>query len=110
MIGRLQRRSDFARLTEEGTYVRFGGLWCRMIADSHLEQPQVGYAIGRSFGSAVQRNRMRRRLRVLLQAQADDLRPGLYLLGAQSSLLTASPSDLGRAVAGLLDRIANHYE
>jgi len=53
---------------------------------------------------------MRRRLRVLLQAQADDLRPGLYLLGAQSSLSTASPSDLGRAVDGLLHGIAKHYE
>ena len=110
MIGRLQRRSDFTRLTEEGTYVRFGGLWCRMIADSHLEHPQVGYAIGRSFGGAVQRNRMRRRLRVLLHAHANQLRPGLYLVGAQSSLLTASPTDLGRAVDGLLHGIIKHYE
>jgi len=110
LIGRLQRRSDFTRLTEEGTYVRFGGLWCRMIADSHLEQPQVGYAIGRSFGGAVQRNRMRRRLRVLLHARANQLRPGLYLVGAQSSLLTAAPADLGRAVDGLLHGITKHYE
>jgi hypothetical protein len=53
---------------------------------------------------------MRRRLRVLLHAHADQLRPGLYLVGAQSSLLTASPADLGRAVDGLLHGITKHYE
>lgn len=110
MIGRLQRRSDFTRLTEEGTYVRFGGLWCRMIADSRLAQAQVGYAIGRSFGGAVQRNRMRRRLRVLLASQADELRPGLYLVGAQASLGSASAAELSFAVDGLLRGVNKHYE
>jgi ribonuclease P protein component len=109
LIGRLQRRSDFARLTEEGTYVRFGGLWCRMVTDSRLDAARVGYAIGRSFGGAVQRNRMRRRLRVLIAARSLQFRPGLYLVGAQPALLTASSDDLGVAVTGLLHQIEKHY-
>ena len=108
MIGRLQRRSDFTRLTEEGTYVRFGGLWCRMITDSRLDAAHVGYAIGRSFGGAVQRNRMKRRLRVLLQARSSRLRPGLYLVGAQPATSTAPTNELAHAVDGLLAQVENH--
>ena len=110
MIGRLQRRSDFTRLTEGGTYVRFGGLWCRMIVDSRLAQPHVGYAIGRSFGGAVERNRMRRRLRVLLGARSDRLRPGLYMVGAQPTLSRATSETLAHAVDGLMNSIEKHYE
>jgi ribonuclease P protein component len=40
----------------------------------------VAFAIGRAVGSAVRRNRLRRRLRALL-ADSDVL-PGLYLIGA----------------------------
>lgn len=110
MIGRLQHRSDFARLTEEGTYVRFGGLWCRMIADPRLEEPLVGYAIGRNFGGAVQRNRMRRRLRALLQTRGEQFRPGLYLIGANEASGSLTPAELTRSVEGLLEGVKKHYE
>lgn len=81
-----------------------------MIVDSHLTQPHVGYAIGRSFGGAVERNRMRRRLRVLLGARSDRLRPGLYMVGAQPTLNRASSETLTHAVDGLLNSVEKHYE
>ena len=101
---------SFARLTEEGTYVRFGGLWCRMIADPRLEEPLVGYAIGRNFGGAVQRNRMRRRLRALLQTRGEQFRPGLYLIGANEASGSLTPVELTRSVEGLLEGVKKHYE
>lgn len=81
-----------------------------MIVDVSFDQPLVGYAIGRSFGGAVQRNRMRRRLRVLLGGQADRLRPGLYLFGAQPSLTTSSPEQLSSTVDSLVTAIEKRYE
>lgn len=42
---------------------------------------RVAYAVGRSVGSAVERNRLRRRLRAVVRELAAELRPGAYLVG-----------------------------
>jgi ribonuclease P protein component len=44
--------------------------------------PEIGFAIGRRAGTAVARNRLRRRLRAALAALGADLAPGRYLVGA----------------------------
>lgn len=40
----------------------------------------MAYAIGKPVGSAVTRNRVRRRLRVIVSELAADLAPGTYLI------------------------------
>jgi RNase P protein component len=52
----------------------------------------VAYALGRAIGPAVVRNRLRRRLRVLLSATT--LPPGFYLIGAQPIAAQRSRSEL----------------
>jgi ribonuclease P protein component len=42
--------------------------------------PQVGYAVGRGFGGAVVRNRLRRRMREVVRQCAPDLPRGRYLV------------------------------
>ncbi len=42
--------------------------------------PRVAYAVGRRVGTAVARNRLRRRLRAIMRAMP--LAPGCYLVGA----------------------------
>ena len=42
--------------------------------------PQVGYAIGRRCGSAVVRNRLRRRARAVVREQASSLPRGAFLV------------------------------
>jgi len=54
------------------------------LPDDHLEAIHLGFAINRSVGNAVVRNRIRRRFRALMREFAADLAPGLYLLGARS--------------------------
>jgi ribonuclease P protein component len=48
------------------------------------EPPRVAYTIGRRVGPAVVRNRLRRRLRMLMRQAAPHLRPGAYLIGAST--------------------------
>lgn len=73
-------------------------------------EPQVAFAIGRSFGTAVERNRGRRRLRA---AFVDALRDddgcrdlsGAFLLTGTRGLLTTGYQDLVADVEACIDRV-----
>jgi len=63
----------------------------------------VAYAVGRPVGNAVARNRLRRRLRAAVAAQAEGLRPDTaYLLSAGPRAAAMSAAQLAEAVARLL--------
>jgi ribonuclease P protein component len=63
----------------------------------------VAYAIGRRVGSAVDRNRVRRRLRAAVSAHAADLlEGGAYLFEAERSVLTLGFADLCASVGTLI--------
>ncbi|MGA1361405.1 MAG: ribonuclease P protein component [Ilumatobacteraceae bacterium] len=105
MIGRIQSRSAFARIRAEGHHVRFGLLSCTMVVDSTLPHPHVGYALTRSFGNAVRRNRLRRQLRELVKGRAERMQPGLYVFGASPRAAGRDAGKLGRDLDGLLARL-----
>jgi ribonuclease P protein component len=66
-------------------------------------EPCVAYAVGRSVGNAVERNRLRRRLRAVVRAHGHLLRPDTaYLLSAGPRAAAMSPAELTGAVADLL--------
>ena len=85
MIWRIRDHAVFARFRRDGRRARVGSLWMSVIADPAAIPPRVGFAVGRSAGSAPVRNRIRRRLRALARAHAERLRPGWYLVGADGS-------------------------
>lgn len=62
----------------------------------------MGFALGRSFGPAVARNRLRRRLRAVLAERGEVLPAGLYVLGASPRALALSPAALNEQVDRLL--------
>jgi len=65
--------------------------------------PRVAYAVPRSVGNAVVRNRVRRRLRALVHQHAAELHHGhAYLIGAAPRAAIASYSDLDDALRALL--------
>ena len=80
-----------------------------MMLDPTRSQAHVGYAIGRSFGNAVARNRIRRRLRVLIATHGDRLQPGLYLIGAQPSVDGVSAHMLATSVSDLDTEISKRH-
>ena len=73
-----------------------------MIADPSLESAYVAFAIGRTAGPAVERNRARRRLREILRTL--DPAPGLYLFGLSVEARRTTFEGLRTAVQAVLDR------
>ena len=55
---------------------------------------RVAYAISKPFGSAVRRNRARRRLRSAVGMVADQARAGAYLVSAEPEVLQMEFSEL----------------
>lgn len=73
-----------------------------MVVDPTLDGPRVAFAIGRSAGTAVQRNRARRRLREVIGRHVAGMAPGLYLWGLTRPAAAVSFDDLVAAVPGIL--------
>ena len=57
---------------------------------------------GRSYGSAVRRNRLRRQLRELVKVRESAMVPGVYVFGASPRAASYSFEDLGKHVDRLL--------
>jgi ribonuclease P protein component len=104
LIWRVRERSSFRRFGVDGRRYRAGVLWCTYVADPTLSPPRVAFALGRTLGPAVARNRVRRRLRVLLSCAA--LPPGLYLIGAQPAAAERSFAELQFDVTTLIERLS----
>ena len=86
--------------------MRSGPLSCTMFVDSSLSSPQVGYALGRNYGSAVRRNRLRRQLRELVKSREGALLRGVYVFGASPHAHGVPFEELGRHLDRLLSKLA----
>ncbi|MEM9513585.1 MAG: ribonuclease P protein component [Actinomycetota bacterium] len=93
MIRPLRDREAFVRVRRHGVRSRAETLWCSFLPDPLIAPPCVGFAIPRSTGTAVRRNRLRRRLRALLRAR--NLAPGAYVFGAITPTTAAGRSSRG---------------
>ena len=104
LIWRIRDRATFEALAR-ARRLRRGPISVRYVPGDAAEPPRVAFALGRNVGSAVQRNRARRRLRAAIGAHAEQLRPGAYLFGGGPSVVTASFQTLEGAVVELLDAV-----
>lgn len=77
-----------------------------MLADPTLHCPHVAYSIGRAHGSAVTRNRLRRRLQALVAQRAERLVPGWYLVGADPAAGALGSTELAAELDRLVERLA----
>jgi ribonuclease P protein component len=84
--------------------LRRKGFWLRTVRSGPAEDPpRVAYALGRSVGGAVLRNRIRRRLRAAVRDCAGALEPGrAYLFGARPDAASMPYRELVGAVEHLL--------
>lgn len=109
----VRRRRDFASLSASRRRARSGPV--RVVhAPLGADEPgrvEVAYGVGRAVGPAVVRNRVRRRLRVLMRdCLADGLLPeGRYLVSVAPGAVDATFDDLRRhlrAALGSLPEVA----
>ena len=71
------------------------------LSDPDLDHPMVAFSIRRAYGSAVQRNRARRRLRAVcreLDARGE-LPPGMYLVTPRGDLSSLDHDQLTTCLA-----------
>lgn len=87
MIDSVRDRATFRRLRTQGTRGRSGPI--RAIYLPH-DGPnvEVAFAIGRKFGSAVHRNRARRRIQAALRDETVLVAPGAYLFSCHPEVMT----------------------
>jgi ribonuclease P protein component len=86
MIDRLTGKREFVVLQQHGQRRRSGPLWRVYAPDAGMGSASVAFALPRALGSAVVRNRIRRRLRAALRVvdAVQPLAPGRYLWGASA--------------------------
>jgi ribonuclease P protein component len=100
----LRRKADFDAVGRRGT-VRTTRLLVLRSLRTDRSETRIGLSTPRSLGGAVQRNRVRRRLRVLVRERLEAIGPGWdLLLIARSEAAAASHAELRDAVRSLLER------
>ena len=104
-VWRVRDASTFRELRRRGRRARGGGLTVTWLPVPGDDPPRVAYAIGRTVGNAVTRNRLRRRLRSVVAEVATELRPGTYLIGADPSAATLDHGDLRRTLCTVLSKL-----
>lgn len=108
LIGRLKKRSDF--LAVRNGERRKGPYFVLEVLDRGCadETPRIGYTVTRRQGNAVERNRIRRRLREAVRLKAGfDMKPGHdYVVVARRDALHAPFADLSESLARRIGRLA----
>jgi ribonuclease P protein component len=103
----LRRKADFDALGRRGT-VRATGLLVLRSLRTDRPETRIGLSTPRTLGGAVQRNRVRRRLRQLLREQLDQretMGAGWdLLLIARPEAAAANYAELRVALTSLLER------
>jgi ribonuclease P protein component len=101
---RITDRSTLVRLRREGRRVGRGSVTVWYLSAESPEHPRFAWAIGRKTGGAVVRNRLRRRLRSIVESRArsSTLDRGAYLVSLAPSAAEQSYEELKENVEAAL--------
>ena len=100
----LRTRAEFERVRAEGRRFSSGITWCVYRPDDLVAVPRIAFGISRNVGSAVVRNRIRRRLRAILSRLV--IPPGDFIFGASAAAARLPFDELRAMVTSLLERCA----
>jgi ribonuclease P protein component len=105
LIWRVERRETFLAL-RAARRSRSGPLTVSWIPGEPTVPARVAFAVGRKVGPAVERNRVRRRLRALIRETPTTVPAGAYLIGVAPGATRLSYAELGVALDEALDKVA----
>jgi ribonuclease P protein component len=106
---RILRRNDFRKVYDEGFRIScpFFAAFCLNRPDQE-DGPRVGFTVTKALGKAVDRNRMKRRLREAVRLHLRALPSSwMIVLNGRKGLLDAEFPSIEREVARLFARCAN---
>jgi ribonuclease P protein component len=102
---RLKPSALFKKVYERGASRATGELALFSLAVGDKSQTRVGFSVSKKVGNAVTRNKIRRRLRSVIESKAERLKDGyLLVLVGRPKAATSSFEDLSRSVEKLLGR------
>lgn len=100
------KHADFQAVYQKGRKQFSGNLALFFRERDDLAGPRVGFAVGKVLGGAVERNRIRRRLRAAVQRRLTDLaRPVDVVMHPRRSVLDLDFAQLDREVKQLFAAI-----
>jgi len=92
---RLLRHSDFERVYKHGRRHFASRLTVSYLARPDAGSARIGFTVGKALGGAVQRNRMKRRLREAVRLHLAELQAAVdIVVNPKKSVLTADFADL----------------
>lgn len=97
-LRRVRDRGSFEELRRNGRRARSGPVSVTWLPEAPGSPPRLACSISRKVGSAVVRNRLRRRLRAIIAEATPDIPPGTYLLSAAPGAAGLTYGDLRRTV------------
>ena len=101
-IGRVKGRSAFQALRTSRRRGSAGPVRITFVGGVEFDRPCLAFALNRKVGGAVQRNRLRRRLRAIAEEFAPQLAPGAYLIAASSEAVTLPYGELRANVSAAI--------
>ena len=119
LIGRISDRATFDALRRGGRRARRGPVTVVFLpqqvpaAAGGPGEVRIAYSIGRRVGSAVVRNRVRRRLRAAMHEvhrEPGGLSPGAYLVLVRPEAGTAAYAELKRSLGAACDEVAGSMD
>ncbi len=106
-VGRITSRAAFAevqRARARGASGPVRAVFSPVDESTPGLYPQVGYAIGRRCGSAVVRNRLRRRARAVVREHATSLPRGAFLVRLEPGAASLTPAEFRHDLSTALHR------
>ena len=101
---RLLRRAEYDVVYRDGRR-RSSREFAVFLRPNGLESTRFGWSIKKALGSAVKRNRMRRRIREIIRLHRQEIAPGWdIVIHPRSTVATAKLSPLGEELLKLLPR------
>ena len=110
MKGSLPKGASFERAFRQGKVLYHPFIRLHYLEKEESEVSQVGFVVGRHFGKAARRNRMKRLLREAWRKAAKPEHKFDFVVAARGPAAQASVQDLRLAVEDLLNRVESRRQ